>query len=778
MIKMFLESSDFNKLIIDFPTKCSKNNIQYTTYYLCLLFILKNINKNMDEWEKNEKGGKSYIYIPKNENRYKKDFFENNYYFSSGLLITSKNKFNNIAFIDKTVKENFNEIEIRIPEKYCEINHHPLFNNNEYDIGDFSLYNEQNVIFPCNSVFKCLNVDSKNNKIILEFAYYSFWNPMLFITKENKKRYNIIEDGFKYLTDEQRNQVFYARVKNKEAKFIGGLLNLRELEIYDDNEPKTDIKNMIGYFNCFKKLTCLTIVGNNMLNKDCEKLSEGLKFLKELKILNLSFNSLTDNNISKITFENNNKLEILSLKSNNISEHGMEIFKKELIKLNNLKELNLYDNQFGDKGFNILLSSLKKLKFIRILTLPNCGITPIGIKNFAESFNINDIDEQEISKNDENETKKDDEIETKNNCKTNINRQTNKGSGNKTEFLKYLESLNLTSNPFGDECEEDLIKIFTNLKSLKKYCLGQTQLTLYLKHRIFYKMHKLNKNWYFDKNGGWYKISYKNLKDDIFFSNIAKFNEIPLKFQKVSLKWFKRNIKKYQNKLNFDFSESNLNDDDIFILNKSLPSFPNIKRINLSFCPKIYSKTYISFADCLKKLTNLYELNLGSNEINDEGLKNICKFFDTSSKIGIINLSWNNISSDGFSFLCKAITNNKLRIKELDLCGNKITDEGFKNFSQEVEIGSFNFLYKINFSNNLLGDESMYLFFAFFSNFPNLSEINFSYNNITDNGIIQFSSVINDLIDNVEIVDISNNKLSEALKCFFGEIGIPLNIKY
>ena len=72
----------------------------------------------------------------------------------------------------------------------------------------------------------------------------------------------------------------------------------------------------------------------------------------------------------------------------------------------------------------------------------------------------------------------------------------------------------------------------------------------------------------------------------------------------------------------------------------------------------------------------------------------------------------------------------------------------------------------------------MYIFFAFFSNFPNLSEINFSNNNITDNGVIQFSSIINDLIDNIDSVDISNNKLSDALKCFFGEIGTPLNIKY
>jgi len=174
-------------------------------------------------------------------------------------------------------------------------------------------------------------VNSNKGKIILEFADYSYWNPILYLTKDNKKRYNIAEDGFKYLTDEQKGQIYYARVRNKESKLIGGLTNLRELEIFDDNEPKTDIKTMICYFNAFKKLNCLTIVGNNMMNKECSKLSEGLTYLKELKYLNLSFNSLTDSNISKLTFDINNKIEVLNLKSNNITDTGLESFKNELL---------------------------------------------------------------------------------------------------------------------------------------------------------------------------------------------------------------------------------------------------------------------------------------------------------------------------------------------------------------------------------------------------------------------------------------------------------------
>ena len=735
IINMFLESSEFNKHIIEFSTKCSKKNINYTTYYLCLLSILINLNKSKDPWEKKE--NKCYIYIPKNENYLRKNFYENNYYFSPNLLMTSKNKFNNIACIDKSISQLYDEIEIRIPKKYCEINYHPLFNNNEYDIEDYSLYNEKNIIFPLNSIFKCLNVDSNKGKVILEFCYYSYWNPLLYLTKENKKRYNIAEDGFKFLTDEQRSQINLARVKNKEAKLIGGLSNLRELEIFDDNEPKTDIKSMLIYFNSFKKMNCLTIVGNNIMSKEYSKLSEALTYLKELKILNLSFNTLNDDNISKFSFDVKNKIEVLNLKCNNITDTGMDSFKKELIKLKNLKEINLFDNQFGDQGFKILISVLKDLNNLRVLSIPNCGVTQIGISYLADFF-----------KNESN------------------------------DFMKSLESLNLISNPFGDECEKNLIKIFRSLNSLKKYNIGQTQMSPFSKHKIFVALHKINKNWYFEPKGGWYEISSCDLKEKYLFETIIKENERPLIFDKINIRWAKKNAKKYQNKLNFDFSKCDFNDNDIGKLNDFIEYFPNIKSFNLSFNSKITTKGYLHLSEGFKTLINLSQINLSSNNLNDEDLKNVFKFIDKESKINNINLSWNNITSTGFTFLCKTIANNRLKIKELNVSGNKINDDGFRSFTEEVKVGSFNYLNKINFSNNSLGDETMMLFYSFFNNFVNLYEIDFSYNNITDNGIINFSGIINELIDNISIIDISNNKLTEAFKNFLGDLGTPFNVRY
>ena len=102
------------------------------------------------------------------------------------FLLTLKNKFNNILENDIESRQKFIEIEIRIPKRNYITNLHPMFNMDEIDIGKYSLYNEQNIFFQSNSVFKCLYVDKTNRKIIIEFIRDAIWNPLLYLTKESK----------------------------------------------------------------------------------------------------------------------------------------------------------------------------------------------------------------------------------------------------------------------------------------------------------------------------------------------------------------------------------------------------------------------------------------------------------------------------------------------------------------------------------------------------------------------------------------------------------------
>ena len=608
----------------------------------------------------------------------------------------------------------------------------------EFDIGKYSLYNEQNILFSSNSVFKCLNKDTTNRKVILEFIREATWNPLLYLTKDNKKLFGILEDGFRYLTEEQRKQILIARVKNKEVKFVYGLTNLRELEVYDDIEPKTDISILAANFNHFKKLKCLTIVGNNMGNKDCVALSNGFKFLKELKILNLSFNCLTDSNITKISFNSNNKIEVLNLKSNSASELSMEIFKDELLKLKNLKELNMLDNQFGDNGFNNLLHVFEFLTDIRILIISNCNITNIGITNFAFFL---------------------------------------KKSSN---YMNKLEVINLISNPINDECLSDFIYIVKTLKNIRKFSVAQSQISQKGLNLILNTLIKeRSKNWIFDENGGWFKLIEKDRKEQRKFLDIIKDNETPVKFNSIKIPWLRKNRQKLQNKIHFDFSYCNIrNKNLIFDLEKELGFFPNLKILNLSFNDNINLIGYEALCQGLKKLTQLSKLMLSSNNITDKALEYICLIFEKCQDLTFIDLSINNITNMGFINFILNVSKYKMKLSEIDFYNNKINDDGFKVFCDETKNDTFNSLLKLNLGKNNLGNESMKNFSNIYLKCINLEEVNFSYNNFTDDIVLYFSQQLNDLVDNIQKIDISNNKLSDQMKILFKETGIPLNIIY
>ena len=755
IMNMFLESCNLAREIADFSSTCCKKNVQYTTFYLCLLYILitkrkqnnqsnifiynneediKIITKQKDSIN-TKKLIKTYAYFPIN---YIKNFYVNNYYFSQGFIIASKNKFNNISSLDKKIEKDFMEIEIRIPPKYYESNLHPIFNMDEFDIGKYSLYNEKNIIFSSNSVFKCIYIDKINNKIIFKFIRNATWNPLLYLTRENKKLFGIVEDGFRYLTEEQRKQIFIARIKNKEIKFIYGLSNLRELELYDDSEPKADISVFTSYFNQFKKLKCLTIIGNNMSNKECASLSNGLKFLKELKILNLSFNSLTDNNISKLTFNIYNKIEALNLKSNSITEQSLEVFKDELSKLKNLKEFNILDNQFGDQGFYHLLQSFVWLTELRVLIIANCNISNNGINKFYDMMKLNQ------------------------------------------NFLKKLEIINLTSNVMSDKCLPTFINIIKNLPNLRRFSITQAQITNKGMKLIYNNLKEINKNWIFDQNGGWFTLVEDEAIEEKKFNQLAEFNEMPVVFNEIRINYLKKNRKKLQNKIHFEFSNCDIrNKNIIFEFEKELINFSNIRIFNFSYNYNISLPGYEALSQGFKKLPNLSKLILSSNNISDKAFEYIYSIFDKCKNISSIDMSNNNITNSGFANFCLSLTKNEIKINEIDFYNNKIGNDGFKTLCEESKNNTFIYLKKLNLSKNKLGNESMKDFTMNYSKFENLIELDLSYNNLGDEIVLYFNpQILNELVDIIRIIDISNNKLSNEVKNFFKESGIPFNILY
>ena len=213
-------------------------------------------------------------------------------------------------------------------------------------------------------------------------------------------------------------------------------------------------------------------------------------------------------------------------------------------------------------------------------------------------------------------------------------------------------------------------------------------------------------------------------------------------------------------------------------MEKELANFPNLKIINLSFNDNISIPGYEALSQGFKKLYNLSKLILSSNNISDKALEYIYGIFDKCKSLSVIDLSINNITNIGFSSFCLSLTKNKIKLREMDFYNNKIGDEGFKVFCDETKNDTFNNLQKLNLGKNDLGNESMRNFSIIFFKCINLNEVNFSYNNFTDEIALYFKMQLNDLVDNIQFIDITNNKLSETIKNLFKETGIPLNIHY
>jgi hypothetical protein len=208
-------------------------------------------------------------------------------------------------------------------------------------------------------------------------------------------------------------------------------------------------------------------------------------------------------------------------------------------------------------------------------------------------------------------------------------------------------------------------------------------------------------------------------------------------------------------------------------------NFPNIKTINFSFNFNISLPGYEALCQGFKKLPNLSRLILSSNNISDKAFEYIYNIFDKCKNFSYIDMSVNNITSSGFTNFCLSLTKNDIKIKEIDFYCNKINNDGFKTLCEEAKNNTFIYLQKLNLSKNLLGNESMKDFSVFYPKFESLVEADFSYNNLGDEIILYFNPLIlNELVDMVQIIDISNNKLSNEIKNLFKESGIPFNIIY
>lgn len=70
------------------------------------------------------------------------------------------------------------------------------------------------------------------------------------------------------------------------------------------------------------------------------------------------------------------------------------------------------------------------------------------------------------------------------------------------------------------------------------------------------------------------------------------------------------------------------------------------------------------------------QLNLSKNRIDDAGAADIAKFIKSKTTVVSVNVSENRIGDAGLEALCDVLNNPAVRLKELNLNGNRrVTDE-------------------------------------------------------------------------------------------------------
>ena len=751
LIKMFLEESYLQKEIITIQNEIKQNNLNLITYYLLLLFSLDEIKKN----NKKNKIKKAFSYFNKEtyNNKLLKDIFqENNFYFSSNMILASKNKFN--YFMNKKHELNNNNnknnekyvlIEIHIPEFEYNPQKKILFNMNVYDLSNYS--NEKIILFPCNSVFKCKFFS--NEKIILEFVSDCLSDSIIYMNKENRIKFGIFDDIKINLNENEKKIVLIERLRRNQIKLTNNFSNVREIECFDEHLNSKDLEILSNNFKNIKNLEILSLFGNSFSKDSIKIFSKNLKNLNNLLILNLSYCDINDESIKNLKFsENNLNLERLILKGNSIADEGLINLCYEFIYLKNLIEISFYDNPISNSGMKKLSDSFEILLNIEIINLWNCNINNEGIEYFFNKI-----------------------IEKKN-------------------YLFYLKKLILRGNSFDYKILNVFFCALKLLKNINLININQTKLEPeHLKFTHDFLL-KLNKNWKFNNCGGNFELKEtfeieedkndiqikknNNIKKEKFKANKQKIQNIKtLKLNYLNVMWLQIKNDELIHLETLILSDCNINNNDLNSLSKIFCQMPLIINLNLS-SNNFNSKGLETFSNNLHFLMNLYELNLSNNNINDDGMNVINNNIEKLTNIQNLIFSWNKISHLSFNEFLNKMKEHK-QLQFFDFYGNLIKDNGFIFLCEEIKNNGFQILKKFNLGNNFIGNDSMKKFAEIFKKCNNLTEINLSDNCITQEGLICFQEIFNNFINQILELDLRNNDISEEFKNNLKFLGTPKN---
>ncbi|XP_061571024.1 NLR family CARD domain-containing protein 3-like isoform X3 [Cololabis saira] len=171
-------------------------------------------------------------------------------------------------------------------------------------------------------------------------------------------------------------------------------------------------------------------------------------------------------------------------------------------------------------------------------------------------------------------------------------------------------------------------------------------------------------------------------------------------------------------------------------LRRLLPVVKASKKVLLSGCHLSGEICPLLSSVLSSQSSNLTELDLSNNDLQDSGLKKLCPGLESPHcKLESLRLSGCLISEKGSSSLVSALTSNPSHLRELDLSYNHLQDSGLKKLCPGLESPHCK-LESLRLSGCLISEEgSSSLVSALTSNPSQLRELDLSYNHLQDSGL-------------------------------------------
>ena len=459
-----------------------------------------------------------------------------------------------------------------------------------------------------------------------------------------------------------------------------------------DHNDVHQVKAVLFHTTLQYKCDDTVLVSDNRRKAKVNLLCDNIITIGKLNSLDASHQCIDDYGVTIVAIFCD-KLEILNLSRNKISDDGVLSISEYIRSHTCLLELNVSMNAINDDGARGIAEAICVNTVLRKLDLSNNCITSEGARKIAEAIQANttlnalDISNAKIS--DDGAVAISNSLRCNNSLQSlNIshNSITNKGIIAITESIQMnstLQILNISKNHISIE------GLLYFMEAIKNNCTLQVV-----------------------------NITHNNVTRSGFTS-------------------VKQCIKNLQHPIQIYAAWNEINESGKLVTKISTSCAPdNIEDDVWSFDEYDTDHLVMCLSECLKEDDTLQELKLYSlfnkNKITNEGARTIGEAIKVNKTLQKLYINDNSISDDGAVAISDGLKCNS-SLQELNISHNKITNEGAKMIGEAIKVNKT--LQKLYITHNSISDDGAAAISDGLKCNSSLQELHISWNNITKEGI-------------------------------------------